>query len=95
MIPNRTPALDFGLGESADMIRDTVSRFAAAEIAPRAAAIDKTNEFPRDLWPKLGALGLHGITVEEELGGAGLGYLEHCIAMEEVSRASASVGNSA
>ncbi|MCX7355766.1 MAG: isovaleryl-CoA dehydrogenase [Alphaproteobacteria bacterium] len=92
MIPNRTPALDFGLGESADMIRDTVSRFAAAEIAPRAAAIDKTNEFPRDLWPKLGALGLHGITVEEELGGAGLGYLEHCIAMEEVSRASASVG---
>jgi isovaleryl-CoA dehydrogenase len=92
MIPNRTPALDFGLGESADMIRDTVSRFAAAEIAPRADRIDKTNEFPRDLWPKLGELGLHGITVEEELGGAGLGYLEHCVAMEEVSRASASVG---
>jgi isovaleryl-CoA dehydrogenase len=84
--------MDFGLGETADMIRDTVSSFAQAEIAPRAAEIDKKNEFPRDLWPRLGELGLHGITVEEEYGGAGLGYLEHAIAIEEVSRGSASVG---
>ena len=83
--------LDFGLGDTAEMIRDSVSAFAQAEIAPRAAEIDKSNAFPRDLWPKLGALGLHGITVEEEHGGAGLGYVEHAIAMEEVSRASASV----
>ena len=66
--------------------------FPAHEIAPRAADIDKSNQFPRDLWPKIGALGLHGITVEEEYGGSGLGYLEHCIAVEEISRASASVG---
>ena len=92
MIPNRMPGLNFGLGETADMIRDTVENFASAEIAPRAEEIDRTNEFPRDLWPRLGALGLLGITVEEELGGSGLGYLEHVIAMEEVSRASASVG---
>jgi isovaleryl-CoA dehydrogenase len=83
---------DFDLGETADMIRDSVRQFAEAEIAPRAAEIDRTNVFPRDLWPRLGALGLHGITVEESWGGAGLGYLEHCIAMEEISRASASVG---
>ena len=83
---------DFGLGETVDMLRDTVVQFARAEIAPRAAAIDSTNEFPRDLWPKLGALGLLGITVEEEHGGTGLGYLAHCVAMEEISRASASVG---
>ena len=83
--------LDFGLGESVDAIRDTVAGFAQSQIAPRAAEIDRTNTFPRDLWPKLGALGLHGITVEEEWGGSGLGYLEHCIAMEEISRASASV----
>ncbi len=83
--------LDFGLGESVDTIRDTVAGFAQSQIAPRAAEIDRTNTFPRDLWPKLGALGLHGITVEEEWGGSGLGYLEHCIAMEEISRASASV----
>jgi isovaleryl-CoA dehydrogenase len=86
------PSLNFDLGETADMIRDTVAGFAQAEIAPRAEAIDRTNEFPRDLWPRLGALGLHGITVEEEYGGAGLGYTEHVIAMEEISRASASVG---
>lgn len=84
--------LDFSLGEMADTIRDTTHRFAADKIAPRAAEIDATNIFPLDLWPEMGALGLHGITVEEELGGLGLGYLEHCVAMEEVSRASASVG---
>jgi isovaleryl-CoA dehydrogenase len=86
------PSLNFDLGETADMIRDTVAGFAQAEIAPRAEAIDRTNEFPRDLWPRLGELGLHGITVEEEYGGAGLGYTEHVVAMEEISRASASVG---
>ena len=84
--------LDFGLGETADMIRSSVESFAQAEIAPRAEEIDASNEFPRDLWPRLGDLGLLGITVEEEEGGSGLGYLEHCVAMEEVSRASASVG---
>jgi len=92
MIPNRWPGLNFGLGETADMIRDTVESFSATEIAPRAEEIDRSNEFPRDLWPRLGELGLLGITVEEELGGSGLGYLEHAIAMEEISRASASVG---
>jgi isovaleryl-CoA dehydrogenase len=83
---------NFGLGEDIDMLRDAVSDFAADRIAPRAAQIDASNEFPRDLWPELGAMGLLGITVEEELGGAGLGYLAHVIAMEEISRASASVG---
>ena len=92
MIRNDMPMLDFGLGETADMLRESVRAFAADRIAPRAEEIDRTNEFPRDLWPEMGALGLHGITVEEDHGGAGLGYLEHCIAMEEVSRASASVG---
>jgi isovaleryl-CoA dehydrogenase len=86
------PAFDFGLGETADMVRETVRAFADAEIAPRADAIDRGNAFPRDLWPRLGALGLHGVTVEEEYGGAGLGYLEHCVVMEEISRASGSVG---
>jgi isovaleryl-CoA dehydrogenase len=86
------PSLNFDLGETAEMIRDAVAGFAQAEIAPRAEAIDRTNEFPRDLWPRLGALGLHGITVEEDYGGAGLGYTEHVIAMEEISRASAAVG---
>jgi isovaleryl-CoA dehydrogenase len=92
MIPNIAPTFNFDLGETADMIRTTARDFAQDEIAPRAAEIDRTNQFPRDLWPKMGALGLHGITVEEEFGGSGLGYLEHCIALEEVSRASASVG---
>src|SRR5499425_2596323 len=86
------PALNFHLGETADMLRATVQQFAAAEIAPRAAEIDHSNRFPGDLWRKLGDLGLLGITVEEEYGGAGMGYLEHVVAMEEVSRASASVG---
>jgi isovaleryl-CoA dehydrogenase len=92
MIPNHGPNLEFGLGEAADMIRDTTARFAADKIAPLAAEIDRTNEFPRTLWPQMGELGLHGVTVEEEFGGLGLGYLEHVVAMEEVSRASASVG---
>jgi len=83
---------DFGLGETVDMLRRQVAEFAAAEIAPRAAEIDRSNSFPMDLWRKLGDLGLLGITVEEELGGAGMGYLEHVVAMEEISRASASVG---
>ncbi len=91
-LPNASPSLDFGLGETADAIRETTARFAADRIAPRAAEIDATNTFPRDLWPEMGALGLHGITVEEADGGLGLGYLEHVVAMEEVSRASASVG---
>jgi isovaleryl-CoA dehydrogenase len=84
--------LDFGLGETADAIRETTARFAAEKIAPIAARIDSTNIFPRELWPQMGQLGLHGITVEEEWGGLGLGYLEHVVAMEEISRASASVG---
>ena len=88
----RFPGLDFQLGETLDMLRDSVSQFAAAEIAPRAAHIDASNEFPMDLWRKLGDLGLLGITVEEEYGGSALGYLAHIVAMEEVSRASASVG---
>lgn len=92
MIPNTWKSLDFGLGEAADAVRGTAAAFAQNEIAPRADAIDKTNTFPRDLWPELGKLGLLGITVEEEYGGAGLGYLEHCVAMEEISRASAAVG---
>jgi isovaleryl-CoA dehydrogenase len=84
--------LDFGLGETADAIRDVVHTFAANEIAPLADDIDRSDEFPRQLWPKLGELGLLGITVEEEYGGSGLGYVEHCVAMEEISRASGSVG---
>jgi isovaleryl-CoA dehydrogenase len=86
------PMLDFDLGETAEQIRDLTHRFAESEIAPIADEIDKSNRFPRHLWPKLGALGLHGVTVEEEWGGAGLGYLHHVVAMEEISRASASVG---
>ncbi|HEX2726677.1 MAG TPA: acyl-CoA dehydrogenase family protein, partial [Beijerinckiaceae bacterium] len=92
MIPNAAREFNFDLGETADAIRATVREFAQERIAPRAEEIDRSNTFPRDLWPQMGALGLHGITVEEEHGGAGLGYLEHCVAMEEVSRASASVG---
>jgi isovaleryl-CoA dehydrogenase len=83
---------DFGLGEDIDLLRETVRAFATDRIAPRAAEIDEKNEFPRDLWPELGELGLLGITVEEEFGGAALGYLAHVVAMEEISRASASLG---
>jgi len=83
---------DFGLGEDIDLLRESVAGFATDRIAPRAAAIDESNGFPRDLWPELGELGLLGITVEEDYGGAGLGYLAHVVAMEEISRASASVG---
>ena len=92
MIPNAWMGFDFGLGTDVDMLRQTVSGFAQDKIAPRADEIDRSNQFPRDLWPEMGALGLHGITVEEEYGGSGLGYLAHCVAMEEVSRASAAVG---
>jgi len=91
-MPNDYRSLDHGLGETADMIRDTTRTFADERIAPLAAEIDRTNTFPRQLWPQMGALGLHGITVEEEFGGLGLGYLEHVIAVEEISRASGSVG---
>jgi isovaleryl-CoA dehydrogenase len=89
---NSLQGLDFGLGETADALRAEVARFATAEVAPRAAEIDARNEFPADLWRKLGDLGVLGVTVEEEYGGAGMGYLEHVVAMEEISRASASVG---
>jgi isovaleryl-CoA dehydrogenase len=92
MPANQMASLNFDLGDNIDMLRDSVRSFSDDRIAPRAAEIDRTNEFPRDLWPEMGALGLHGITVEEEFGGSGMGYLAHCVAMEEVSRASASVG---
>ncbi|WP_377810477.1 isovaleryl-CoA dehydrogenase [Azospirillum sp. A29] len=92
MLSNQYPSLNFDLGESADMLRDSVRSFAANEIALRAAEIDRSNEFPNELWRKMGDLGILGVTVEEEYGGAGMGYLEHVVAMEEVSRASASVG---
>ncbi len=92
MISNSLPGLDFGLGGDIDMLRESVRAFAQDQIAPLADEIDRANAFPRALWPQLGELGLLGITVEEELGGAGLGYLAHCVAMEEISRASAAIG---
>jgi isovaleryl-CoA dehydrogenase len=92
MASNIFPGLDFGHGSEIEMLRDTVRGFAQNKIAPHAAEIDRANTFPRELWPQLGELGLLGITVEEEYGGAGLGYLPHCVAMEEISRASAAVG---
>jgi isovaleryl-CoA dehydrogenase len=92
MLSNSLPGLGFGLGGDVDMLRDTVRDFAQDKIAPCAVEIDRSNTFPRELWPQLGALGLLGITVEEELGGSGLGYLAHCVAMEEISRASAAIG---
>jgi isovaleryl-CoA dehydrogenase len=92
MSSNSMPQMEFGLGETAEAIRETTARFAAEVIAPIAKAVDEENKFPREIWPAMGELGLHGITVEEAFGGSGLGYLEHVVAMEEVSRASASVG---
>jgi isovaleryl-CoA dehydrogenase len=92
MIPNAYRSLDHGLGDTADMLRDTVRSFVDDRIAPLAEEIDRSNIFPRQIWPEMGALGLHGITVEQEYGGSGLGYLEHVVAMEEVSRGSAAVG---
>ena len=92
MISNHLPQLSFDLGESTEMLRDMVASFAADEISPRAAEIDRGNDFPSDLWKKFGDLGLLGITVEEEYGGAGMGYLDHVVAVEEISRGSAAVG---
>ncbi|HUZ31266.1 MAG TPA: acyl-CoA dehydrogenase family protein, partial [Xanthobacteraceae bacterium] len=92
MILNSLPGLDFGLGNDINMLRETVSSFAQAKVAPRADEIDRSNTFPRELWPQLGELGLLGITVEEEWGGAGMGYLAQCVASEEISRASAAIG---
>jgi isovaleryl-CoA dehydrogenase len=92
MLAGGLGGFNFGLGETADMLRESVRSFAAARITPRAADIDRSNTFPRDLWPELGKLGVHGITVPEEFGGLGLGYLEHCVVMEEISRASAAIG---
>jgi isovaleryl-CoA dehydrogenase len=92
MAANQMPMLDHQLGDEIDALRDTTRAFADERIAPIAAEIDRTDEFPRHLWPEMGALGLHGVTVPEEYGGSGMGYLAHCVAMEEVSRASASVG---
>src|ERR1700748_2406607 len=92
MIPTAHRMFHFDVRETARASRETVQSFSQNEIPPRAAEIDRSNQFPRDLWPKIGALGLHGITVEEEYGGAGLGYLEQCLALEEMSRASAAVG---
>ena len=92
MIANRYAPFDFGLGETADLLRNSIISFATNEIAPRAAEIDRNNDFPSDLWAKMGDLGLLGVTVEPEFGGAGMGYLEHVVAMEEISRGSASVG---
>ncbi|MFT5574751.1 MAG: isovaleryl-CoA dehydrogenase [Bermanella sp.] len=86
------PTLNFGLGEDIDMLRDSTYQFAQAELAPRAEAIDRDNAFPMDMWKKFGDMGLLGVTVSEEYGGSNMGYLAHCVAMEEISRASASVG---
>src|SRR5437868_15388522 len=86
MLSNQYPMLDLGLGETAEQVRDSVRSFTTAEIAPIAAEIDRTDALPRHLWPKPGELGLHGITVEEEYGGSGLGHLEHCVPMGAIPR---------
>ena len=92
MIPNEIRSFNFDLGETVELLRDTVRSFSVDEIAPRAASIEQNNDFPSDLWMKLGGIGVLGITVEEDYGGAGMGYLEHVVALEEISRASAAVG---
>ena len=92
MIPNEMRSFNFDLGETVELLRDTVRSFSADEIAPRAASVEQNNDFPSDLWMKLGDIGVLGITVEEDYGGAGMGYLEHVVALEEISRASAAVG---
>src|SRR6187431_167775 len=92
MLKNSAASFNFDLGETADMLRESVRNFSAERIAPLADKIDRDDWFPRELWPEMGALGLHGITVAEEDGGLGLGYLEHVVAQEEVARASASIG---
>ena len=92
MIPNEIPSFNFDLGETVDLLRDTVRSFSEDEISSRASLIEQNNDFPHDLWSKLGNIGVLGITVEEEYGGAGMGYLEHVVALEEISRASAAVG---
>ena len=92
MISNAIPGFNFDLGETADLLRDSVSSFAFNEIAPRASDIEAANDFTQDLWRKLGDVGVLGVTVEEEYGGSGMGYLEHVVALEEISRASAAVG---
>src|SRR5437763_11675982 len=88
MIPNAWRGFDFALGEDVDALRDTVARFSHEQIAPRADEIDRENKFPRDLWPQLGELGVLGVTVDEEYGGAGVGYLADCVALEGISRGS-------
>ena len=86
--------MDFGLGEDVDALRETVRKFAQEEIAPKSAEVDRSNEFPMELWEMMGNLGLHGITISEEFGGVGMGYLAHCVAVEEISRANAAIGMS-
>ena len=92
MISNEMPGFNFDLGETADLLRDSISAFTFNEIAPRASDIEAANDFPQDLWRKLGEIGVLGVTVEEKYGGSGMGYLEHVVALEEISRGSAAVG---
>ena len=92
MISNEMPGFNFDLGETADLLRSSISAFTFNEIAPRASEIEAANDFPQDLWRKLGEIGVLGVTVEEKYGGSGMGYLEHVVALEEISRGSAAVG---